>query len=91
MWHDNLASNERSALKDLMEDKTIVSCNSDKGGLIVVMNEELYRNEAVRQLSDQLTYMRLMGGSYQRMQIDGHQSGREGVKIGIFNQNKPNL
>lgn len=47
MWHDNLTSNERSAIKDLMEDKTILICNSDKGGLIVVMNEEVYRNEAV--------------------------------------------
>lgn len=47
-WHDNLSKHERLALRNLEEDKSIVVCNSDKGGLIVVINLDFYLNETAR-------------------------------------------
>lgn len=49
------------SLKNLEEDDTIVIRNSDKGGLVVVMNVHLYRKEAICQLSESSTYIELRG------------------------------
>lgn len=35
--------------------------NADKGGSVVVLDSDTYRNEAVRQLSDDNTYLKLRG------------------------------
>lgn len=43
---------ERKAVKDLESNNSIVIHNTDKDGLVVVMNVDMYDREAVRQLSD---------------------------------------
>lgn len=44
---DNLTSQDRSALRNLHSDSSIVIWNLDKGGLVVVMDASTYRDEAV--------------------------------------------
>lgn len=56
---DNLSKSERLALNGLEEDKSIIIWNSEKGGMIVIMNVESYLVESVKQMSDSHTYMRL--------------------------------
>lgn len=52
--HPNLTREEKVTLKALADLLTIKS--ADKGGGILVMDASMYRNEAVRQLSDPLVY-----------------------------------
>lgn len=56
---DNLTLDERSALKNLTTDDSIVVRNADKGGTVVVLDAETYKQEALQQLSDPLTYQTL--------------------------------
>lgn len=60
-WRDNLTREERMSLKKLEEDESIVIRFSDKGGLIVVMDVDPHREEAIHQLSDVCTYVKLRG------------------------------
>lgn len=49
---DNLTLDERSAFKALTADDRIVIRNADKGGIVVVLDSETYKQEAFCQLSD---------------------------------------
>ena len=55
----NLSDNEKLTIKTLRCNKTIVIKPADKGGAIVVMNEEDYIKEAERQLHDEQHYAKL--------------------------------
>ena len=55
----NLTLNERLALKELTENKTIIIKPADKGSAVVVMNRQDYLKEGFKQLSDTKYYMRL--------------------------------
>lgn len=57
--HDNLTVKERQAFKDLSADDSIVIRNADKGGMVIVLDSETYKEEALRQLSDTYTYQPL--------------------------------
>ena len=48
----NLSSEERLALKFLSKRRDIVIKSADKGGAVVVWRSDLYREEALQQLSD---------------------------------------
>lgn len=50
--HDNLSFSERTALNNLKNDDSVAIRNADKGGLVVIMISEAYKNEAQRQLPD---------------------------------------
>ncbi|CAH2327495.1 Hypothetical predicted protein [Pelobates cultripes] len=56
---DNLSKEEHIALKDLMQDPTIIIRPADKGGAVVIQTYVDYRNEIMRQLNDESTYRRL--------------------------------
>lgn len=56
---DNMNGEERRGLIELKNDASIVIKNSDKGGNIVIMNDEDYVDEIERQCKDESTYMRL--------------------------------
>lgn len=58
---DNPTMDDKSTLRDLQDDVSIVIRNSDKGGMVVVMDASVYHDEAIRQLSDQNIYMKLLG------------------------------
>ena len=55
----NLTIEERQALKDLSEDDGIVIKPADKGGKVVVMDRNDYKQECERNLGDQSFYTRL--------------------------------
>lgn len=54
---DNLTDTE----KTLNEDTNIISKNEDKIGLLVIFDSTTYKEEAVRQPSDTVTYFKLRG------------------------------
>lgn len=54
--NDNLSSEECIALESLRCDSTIAIKNSDKGGMVVIQDTNMYKAEALRQLSDKDTY-----------------------------------
>lgn len=54
----NLSDVERQALKVLVADHSIVIRNADKGGTVIVLDSEVYKNEALRQLSNVNTYQK---------------------------------
>lgn len=58
---NNLTADEKEALKSLNEDTNIVIRNADKEGSVVVLNSAMYKEEAIRQLSDTTTYLKLSG------------------------------
>lgn len=48
--HHNLSSQELGALQELKTNKSIIIKPADKGGAVVIMDKELYKNEGLRQL-----------------------------------------
>lgn len=52
---------ERDALSELGRDSSIVIKSSDKGGLVVVQDASAYKTEAIQELSDENTYIKLKG------------------------------
>lgn len=56
---DNLTTDERQVLTDLQEQSNIVIKKSDKGGNVVLLNQQYYEQEVKRLLSDTSTYRRL--------------------------------
>lgn len=62
---DNLTSSERAALKSSSSDERIIIRNADKVGTVVVLYSDHCKNEALRQLSDTKTYLKLKGDSTQ--------------------------
>ena len=57
--HQNLSKAEWFALKDLINDKSIVIKKADKGGAVVIMNAKHYEKMAYDQLNDSKTYKKL--------------------------------
>lgn len=87
-WHDDLTRGERSSLKDLEEDQSIVIRNSDKGGLVVVMKVGEYRAEAIHQLSNTSTYLVLKSDLTKRFRAILSNPVERGLKIELFKQKK---
>lgn len=56
---DNLTAGERQALNDLSKRKNIAIKNSDKGGNMVLLNQQHYEKEAKKLLNDRTTYNKL--------------------------------
>ena len=55
----NLTEGEQSALKVLQSRQDIVITSADKGGAVVVWRQDLYKTEALRQLSDVVFYQEI--------------------------------
>ena len=53
--HD-ITLDQRKALKSLSEDKSIIIKEVDKGGSIVLMNVEFYKNKILEMLNNELYY-----------------------------------
>jgi len=53
---DNLAPEERAALRSLRQHADIVIKPADKRGAVLVWDQDLYQQEAERQLSDTTFY-----------------------------------
>ena len=60
----NLTADQSKALRDLRADDKIVIKPADKGSSIVIMEKDLYRKEALRQLTDE-KYYRILPGPLQ--------------------------
>lgn len=58
-FHPNLTTKEKLALQNLSENLYIIIKPADKGGRIVIQDQEDYLQEAKRLLSDKNTYIRL--------------------------------
>ena len=52
----NITLDQRKALKSLSEDKSIIIKEADKGGGIVLMNVEFYKNKILEMLNNELYY-----------------------------------
>ena len=55
----NLCKEEEQALKDLREDPTIIIKEADKGGGVVIMNKEYYKDKITHMLQDNNFYRKL--------------------------------
>ena len=56
---NNLSRAEHDALKSLKQDQDIIIKPADKGGAVVVMNKNLYKQEGLRQLNNTFYYDKL--------------------------------
>ena len=58
---DNLSEIERKALRELMDDNNLVIKEADKGGALIIMNNEFYKNKLVLKdhLSNTDTYKKI--------------------------------
>ena len=52
----NISGNETKAFNALKNDKTIVIKEADKGGGIVIMNKDFYKNKIEEMLQDDTLY-----------------------------------
>ena len=52
----NLTGGEKTALKDLKSDETVLVTKADKGNSIVVMNRTDYQNQVTKMLEDTMVY-----------------------------------
>lgn len=53
---DNVTRSDRDALHDLQQATNIIIKPNDKGGNVVILDEQMYTNEAERLLRDKTTY-----------------------------------
>ena len=53
---ENMTKNEKQALQDIKQNQSIIIKPADKGGAVVVMNINEYKQEALRQLNNPLYY-----------------------------------
>uniref|UniRef100_A0A803K2I9 Reverse transcriptase domain-containing protein n=1 Tax=Xenopus tropicalis TaxID=8364 RepID=A0A803K2I9_XENTR len=82
----NLTSQEKAALKQLQDDKSIVIKNADKGGMVVVLDSETYKNEAMRQLNDNSTYQPLSTDPTIEFTKNLVELVNDAYKSGLFNE-----
>ena len=59
--HRNIKKTEEIAIKQLKENKNIVIKEADKGGSVIVMDNEFYRAKLEEHLSDPETYRKIEG------------------------------
>lgn len=59
--HHNLSLEEKRALQVLQNDHSIRIMRADKGSTVVIMRTEDYQREALRQLNDEESYLKLNG------------------------------
>ena len=77
----NLTSRERNAIQSLQNDKSIIIKEADKGGAVVCMDSDYYRDKILQMLSDKEYYEEIESSadSYTRKLInkliDQHGSG----------------
>ena len=66
--NDNLAKQERKALKELQEDQDLVIRKADKGNTLMVMDEDYYCNTLVmKHHLDTSTYQKVDSNSDKRV------------------------
>ncbi|XP_068098889.1 uncharacterized protein [Hyperolius riggenbachi] len=82
----NLTKREHDALQSLQNNDSIVIRNADKGGAVVVLDSEMYRAEALRQLDDKETYQILPGDPTARFQVELKKLLNLGVSLGVFSE-----
>ncbi|XP_053556368.1 uncharacterized protein LOC128647639 [Bombina bombina] len=72
-WKHNLTSIEKTAIKTLQDDHSLIIRPADKGGAIVLMNYDDYREDILTQLADANTYSMLTKDptTMYKKQIDG--------------------
>lgn len=80
----NLTLKERTLLKDLQGDTSIVIKNSDKGGAVVILDAQDYLREADRQLSHTNIYTRIVSNPTSIYTQRLKQIIKEATSIGIL-------
>uniref|UniRef100_A0A8C5WJC8 Reverse transcriptase domain-containing protein n=1 Tax=Leptobrachium leishanense TaxID=445787 RepID=A0A8C5WJC8_9ANUR len=85
---DNLTQQERKALRELTQDDDIVIKPADKGGGVVIMTAEYYKNEAMRILGDETTYRHLKNDPSMNFKHLFHEYLDQGHLLGILNNNE---
>lgn len=76
--------NEKKTLECLVENTTIVIKNPDKGGSVVVLDSQSYKDEALRKLSDVTTYCKLRGDPTESFKKELSELLGRAVSVGIF-------
>lgn len=61
--HKNISKNEKRALEELKNDPSTIYKESDKGGAIIVMDKDYYRDKIQEQLQDEEYYMKIRKNS----------------------------
>ena len=56
---NNLAKNQRNAMYNLKDDKSIIIKGADKGAVVIVCDREDYLKEASKQLEDMEVYLEI--------------------------------
>uniref|UniRef100_A0A8C5PFD7 Reverse transcriptase n=1 Tax=Leptobrachium leishanense TaxID=445787 RepID=A0A8C5PFD7_9ANUR len=82
----NLSKSEYEGLKQLKRDETLIIKPADKGGGIVVLNQEQYHNETMRLLNDPLTYRKLENDPTNRIKEIFFEYIQKGKDSGILNE-----
>lgn len=78
---------EKLSLDKLHNNSSIVMKNADKGGAVVVLDADLYKKEALRQLSDTTTYLKLKGDPTTPFKNELSTLLDRAVAVGIFSSN----
>lgn len=85
---DNLSKSERTALVELKNNHEIVIRPADKGGNIIILDAELYKNLNNTMLSDTVTYAVLKTDPTTQYAKIMYKLLERGVRCGIFNLNQ---
>ncbi|XP_053571499.1 uncharacterized protein LOC128661246 [Bombina bombina] len=85
---DNLEPRERKALKELMLARGLVMKPADKGGNLVILDEQLYVNEVKRQLHDKNQYEKISSNPLTHTQNSLFKILNDARSKGIISQNE---
>ncbi|XP_013868522.1 uncharacterized protein LOC106520812, partial [Austrofundulus limnaeus] len=84
-YHHNLTREERKAIKELNDNKTIIIKPADKGGAVVVWDRNEYIREAQRQLNDPKNYKKLSINPTLQFMEEFYQILENATKTGVIN------
>ncbi|CAH2329346.1 Hypothetical predicted protein, partial [Pelobates cultripes] len=81
---------KKQILKDLKQNASIIIKPADKGGGVVIMDNEAYINEIRRQLQDTTTYQKLNKNPTVEIKIKYENFLQEGLENEILDKNELN-
>lgn len=88
LGQDNLTPTERQALRELKEAKQVIIKRSDKGGNIVLMDDEDYEKEAKRLLGDTNTYLKIDHDPFPRVVRELNSKLDDAVEAGLLTKKR---
>lgn len=85
-FQNKLTPQEVSSLNNLTKNTSIIIKSADKGGSIVIQNQDTYLNEAHRLLSDTNTYTRLHGDPLPQFSIEAKLLVKQALNYNIISK-----